>query len=236
MGPDAGPSLDVHVEYRSNVPRGATNEHGVRPVGDRPPVGLVVIREVVAVERDAYGRLFAGLKRDGLEADEFTAGMGDWRRRLPRIHLDDLLPSPFADVAEADSDLESVIGLADVRVAVLDGRVRQPVSEGEQRLDVPIVKVSVADEDAFVVVNCVVYAGEGRFVSSRIVRGGAAERDWEPTTRIGVAEQDRRERLAVGLAGIPGLKHGVDRVEPGKLDGAAGLEDNDGPAGGVGDG
>src|SRR5206468_1659090 len=103
--------------------------------------------------------------------------------------------------------------------ALAERGVRETEAEREERLDVLRVVPAVADLEALRIRRVrdalrVVHAGE----LLRRLRGQVLhrlrERLRQLRRRVHVAEQERREGVAILLARIPGLENGLHPVEP----------------------
>src|SRR6185312_10007923 len=141
------------------------------------------------------------------------------------VELRDLRPPPPAHVGDLEGDGGARLARdrlgRDRQCAVLEARVREAVSEGEERLLPRLVEVAVAEEDPCLVNDL--------FGGARVIAGGdgavgktAFEGDRQLPRRRYLAEQRLGERRPALLARVPGFDDGGDVVdESGHVDAAA---------------
>jgi hypothetical protein len=143
-----------------------------------------------------------------------------------------------ADVGDLERDRGRAgrLVLPEVGLAVGAVRVGEAVAEAEQRHLALLVVPAVADQDALVVAGVAVGARPALGTGDRALVRRGREGDRQPAARVGVAEQDRGQRLAELLPGQPGLHYRPHLVEPGHQDRAAGVEHDHGAGVGGGDG
>ena len=123
----------------------------------------------------------------------------------------------------------------DREVTKAEIRIREAIAEGEERRQVIGVVVAIADIQTFGVRRLVVDAGILRRGVGRYLAAAGREGHGQLARGIHVAEQHRRDGVAVFLPRIPGLHDALHLAEPRHQDGRASVEHHDGVRVGLGD-
>ena len=218
---------------------GADFDFVIAGVGFPLRPGDVVVGEVAGGDGELDGFGFAGLQRDFGEAFEFADGAVDGGLEIMEVKLRNFFAGAFAGIGDVRADGDGAVGRerggGQREVFVFEGGVGQAVAEGEQRLEVVLVEMAVADVDAFGVIHDVIRAG--KISEVRIIRAARGERVGQFAGGIHVAEKDVGDGVAAALAGEPGFDDAGNGFEPvGHGDGCAVVQHDNGVAIGGGDG
>src|SRR3954451_21617855 len=222
---------------RADVARGVADQKAVAAGrADPAAAGVAPDREVAAGERQRDGR---GAPRRELHFAERLEDPGRLARavREADVELHDRGARARAGVAHADADRHPVdVRSRDPQPPVSEPGVGEAVAEGEGGALPAGVVVAVADEQALAVASEVFDAGEAPRARHRSLGVTARERHGQPAGGVDVAEEDAGDGLAVLLARVPGLQDGAYVVAPRREGRPAGVEHDDGPRVGGGDG
>ena len=145
-------SWTVRREWQ--LPRGRADEDVVRAIVGDPCAGIrVEYRHVARLELELHDPRFAGFERHLGERLQLADRTWHARTLFVDVELDDLATGAGARVADRDRHLQvHRSGRRSWRSGryrlVREGRVGQPVTEREERLDLPRVVPPVAGEDA----------------------------------------------------------------------------------------
>ena len=151
-----------------------------------------------------------GLQRDLGEGLQLLRRADERSGFVVHVELHHLAAGALAGVAHRQRDGQRLAGQQRVAVErqalVHEGAVRQPMAEGEPRLDAMCLMVAIADRQALTIGHMAV---DARVLTSVAKGHGVLDTQRpglrQPAAWIGSAEQHVGDRVAAFLARVPGL-------------------------------